>query len=87
MLPKLSLYKSDSCIYCVFVLRAIKDLGLDVQLRDVRRDPEAYQQLMEAQGRGTVPVLRIESEEGVRWMPESRAIVQYLQTLMNTPSF
>lgn len=78
---RLALYKYDSCGYCRWVLRTIEELGLEgrIELRDVLREPSRREELFEARGRGTVPVLRIESDEGVRWMGESRDIIAWLK--------
>ena len=78
---KLSLYHYDSCWYCQKVRAAIGELGLDIELRDIRRDPGYRAELVEARGRQTVPVLRIEDESSVKWMPESADIIEYLYTL------
>ena len=57
-------------------------LGLDVELREIFDEPHYREQLVEARGRATVPVLRITSPDGEeRWMPESRDIVHYLETV------
>lgn len=81
-LPKLSLYHYDTCFYCRVVRDAIDELGMDVELRDVRADRQYREQLIAARGRKTVPVLRIELDRGdVQWMPESRYIVGYLRRL------
>ncbi|MBY0399406.1 glutathione S-transferase N-terminal domain-containing protein [Myxococcota bacterium] len=75
----LVLYGYPECPYCRRVLAAIESLGLDVPLRNTMRDDEANDALVEATGRETVPVLRIEQRDGsVRWMPESLDIVRYL---------
>ena len=79
---KLSLYHFQSCPYCALVRRAIDELGLDVELRDILEDPARYRELVEATGRQMVPCLQIESGDGsVRWMHESRDIVDYLREL------
>lgn len=75
----LALYYFASCPFCVRVLRVIDELGVDVELRDVRRDPAHRAALLEARGRGTVPVLRCTSSVGDRWMPESADIVRFLR--------
>lgn len=72
----LSLYHFDSCPYCARVRRAVKDLGLEVELKDTQRDPAAQAELVAATGRQTVPVLRIEAEDV--WMPESSDIIRFL---------
>lgn len=77
---KLALYYFDSCPFCGMVRRAIDLLGIDVELRDVMVEPQHRDDLVEARGRATVPVLRITSPDGEeRWMPESQDIISYLQ--------
>jgi glutaredoxin len=79
---KLVLYYSRSCPFCTMVTSAIGRLGLDVELRDVFAESRFRSELVEVRGRATVPVLRITSADGEdRWMPESRDIVRYLETL------
>ncbi len=75
-----SLYHFDGCPFCQLVRAAIDDLKADVELRDVRANPEWRDELIEARGRATVPVLRCVTQSGeVRWMPESRDIIRYLR--------
>lgn len=77
--PDLALYHYDSCPYCRRVRSAIDRLGLTVELRDIDEDPVHLRALIEARGRRTVPVLRIEGADGATWMPESADIVRYLE--------
>ena len=78
---RLALYHSHSCPFCALVTSAIDRLGLDVELREIFEEPRYREQLVEARGRVTVPVLRITSPDGEeRWMPESHDIVRYLET-------
>lgn len=80
MIQGLSLYQYDSCPYCARVRSVLDRLGLEIELRDVLMEPEHSRDLIEATGRRTVPVLRIETAEGeVSWMPESAEIIRYLQ--------
>jgi glutathione S-transferase len=75
----LSLYGYPQCPYCARVLGAAERLGLELPLRNTLQDPAHRSALLEAMGRGTVPVLRIEHEDGrVEWLPESADIVDYL---------
>ena len=77
---KLALYYFDGCPFCDMVRGAIDRLGIDVDLRDIFEDPKHRDELIEARGRATVPVLRISSPGGEdRWMPESRDVLSYLQ--------
>ena len=77
----LTLYGYPQCPYCSRVLHAIDSLGLEIPLRNTLEDRESHATLVEAMGRGTVPVLRIESPDGtVEWLPESADIVRYLSS-------
>lgn len=77
---RLALYHFEGCPFCTRVRRVIDELGLDVELRDIHADRKLMEELLEARGRTTVPVLRISSADGEeRWMPESADIVRYLQ--------
>lgn len=79
---RLVLYHYRGCMFCHYVISTINELGLDVELRDIFQDRTYRNQLLEARGRTTVPVLRIISPNGEeRWMPESRDIVHYLETM------
>jgi glutathione S-transferase len=79
--PKLYLYQYETCWYCMRVRRVIDELGLDVELRNVRRDPTHRADLIAARGRKTVPVLRIDNGDGNDvWMPESADIIDYLRS-------
>ena len=76
----LSLYHFEGCPYCQRVRDAMRRLGIEIELRDIRTSSEHLGALRSATGRSTVPVLRIEEGEGkARWMPESLDIVAYLE--------
>ena len=80
---KLALYYSRSCPFCTMVTSAIDRLGLDVELLHVFGESGYRDELVEARGRATVPVLRITAPDGEqRLMPESQDIVRYLNTLV-----
>ena len=75
----LSLYGYPQCPFCRRVLSAVSSLGLEIPLRNTLEDSDHRRALLEAMGRGTVPVLRIEDASGaVEWLPESADIVDYL---------
>ncbi len=77
---QLALYYMPTCPFCQRVMKAIARLGLDVEMRNVIDDPERRDELIQARGRATVPVLWIKSPDGgVRWMPESLDIIRYLE--------
>jgi glutaredoxin len=77
---RLALYISANCPFCWSVARVIDRLGLQVEMRDIYANRSYRAELVEARGRTTVPVLRIQSPDGaVRWMPESQDIIHYLE--------
>jgi glutaredoxin len=77
---QLALYYFNGCPFCLRVLRVLDHLGVEVELRNIHEDRQHLQDLLEARGRTTVPVLRIMTADGDdRWMPESADIVRYLE--------
>ncbi len=76
---KLKLYQYNACPFCVKVRRAMKRMSLDIELRDIRANPEYKKELEHEGGRSMVPCLRIENEDGsYTWMYESSDIINYL---------
>ncbi len=75
----LTLYHYWGCPFCMMVERVVDQLGLELQRRDILRDDDARDELIEATGRKTVPVLKIGQGPTARWMPESRDIIRWLQ--------
>jgi glutaredoxin len=73
------LYQSPFCGFCARVERFLQSRGIEVPTKNTITQPGARRELMEGGGRATVPCLRIEREDGtVRWMYESRDIMDYL---------
>ena len=76
----LALYHYVGCFFCARVRSAAESLGFELELRDIHVEPEHAEDLMAATGRTTVPVLRIAEPDGeVRWLFESRDIIEYLE--------
>lgn len=76
----LSLYQYAACPFCVKVRWAMRRLGLNIALKDAKRNPQYAQELIEGGGLLKVPCLRIEDKDGnVQWMYESSDIIAYLQ--------
>jgi glutathione S-transferase len=76
----LSLYGYPQCPFCRRVLEAVDSLGLEIPLRNTLEDDERRSELLAATGRGTVPVLSIEGDDGqIQWLSESADIVRYLR--------
>jgi glutaredoxin len=74
-----TLYKYDSCPFCVRVQRFLADAGLDLPRRDILRDPAARVELAAGGGSTQVPCLRIDRDGEVRWLYESLDIIAYLR--------
>ena len=76
------LFKSDTCGFCFRVRAYVEQLGMELPLRDVHTDAEAFRELLQGGGKTTVPCLRIErsTDAGtqIEWMYESLDIMQYL---------
>lgn len=76
----LSLYQTTFCPFCIRVRRALEQIGIELEIRDVMDNPDYRRELVEGTGRQTVPVLRIDEPTGeTHWMPESLDIIRYLQ--------
>jgi glutaredoxin len=71
----LVLYHMQACPFCVKVRRHARSLGLNLPMRDIRKDPAAADELVRLGGQDQVPCLRI---GGSQWMYESSDINDYL---------
>lgn len=78
MSERYTLYQYPSCPFCQRVRRYLADAGLDIEMRDTLRDPDARRELIEGGGRATVPCLRIDRDGDVEWLYESLDIIDYL---------
>lgn len=75
----LSLYHFQACPYCALTRRAISDMGLDIEKKDIRRTHINRTELLKGGGKLQVPCLRIDKENGkTTWLYESRDIIRYL---------
>lgn len=78
----LALYYTPACGFCHRVIHAMEQLGVEMPMRNLWSDKDARAELLDARGRGTVPVLRVHRTEGDDdWMPESADIIEYLRTV------
>ena len=75
----ISLYQFYACPFCVKTRRAIHQLNIDIELRDINKNPSHREQLEAATGKIKVPCLRIEQGDQVRWMHESDDIINFLK--------
>ncbi|MBW3196297.1 glutathione S-transferase N-terminal domain-containing protein [Marinobacter hydrocarbonoclasticus] len=73
------MYHYRSCPFCAYTRSAMKHIDIKVEERDIARNPAYRAELIKGGGKAQVPCLRIESNEEVRWLYESRDIVRFLQ--------
>lgn len=74
----LQLYQFRGCPFCVKVRRHLHRLNVPVQAVEAARGTAAGDELEQQGGKRQVPCLRIETEQGVEWLYESSAIIEYL---------
>lgn len=75
----LALYQYRACPFCVKVRRAIRRLGLNIELRDALNDPEHRHALEREGGKAQVPCLRIDEGDKTTWLYESSDIIAWLE--------
>ena len=75
----LVLYQFRACPFCVKVRHAMRRMGLNIELRDARGDPDIAAELRHEGGRYQVPCLRIEENGEIKWLYESSDIVAWLE--------
>tara|TARA_Y100000588_G_scaffold132238_1_gene144963 strand:+ start:87 stop:455 length:369 start_codon:yes stop_codon:yes gene_type:complete len=77
----LVMYQFQACPFCVKVRRQMRKYGLNIELRDARKDPAHKQALIEGGGRYKVPCLQITADSGeTSWLYESDDIIAYLKS-------
>ncbi len=83
----MALYQFRACPFCVKTRRAMKRLGLNIELRDARDNTQWRQQLLAEGGQIQVPCLHIpaESDRDALWMYESEDIIRYLEQRFDLP--
>jgi len=60
---------------------AIRQLGLEIPIRDIISQPRHRIDLIAGGGKSQVPCLRVENDAGdIRWIYESVEIIRYLKT-------
>lgn len=80
-IPHLALYHFQSCPFCAWTRQELSPLGLDIELRDIRKNDAFRKELIRGGGKQQVPCLRIEQDGQVRWLYESSDIVRYAKKL------
>ncbi len=80
----LTLYQYKACPFCVKVRRVMKRQSLNIETRDAKRSDSAKEELIAGGGLLKVPCLRIEDGGDVRWLYESKDIIEYLDSRFST---
>jgi glutaredoxin len=75
----LAMYEFKACPFCMKVRKVIHHKNLKIELRDARRNKAWGEELRRQGGLYQTPCLKITSPAGsVKWMYESRDIIDYL---------
>lgn len=83
MTTQYQLFKTELCGFCHRVRHFMAANDIDVPLRDINQDADAFKELLQSTGRATVPCLRIQRGDDVEWMFESMDIMRYLAEQYN----
>ncbi|WP_299078333.1 glutathione S-transferase N-terminal domain-containing protein [uncultured Paraglaciecola sp.] len=78
-LEKLSLFQFFACPFCIKTRRAMHKLNLPIVKRNASQGSPFREELLQGGGKIQTPCLRIEKEEGVEWLYDSKEIITYLQ--------
>ncbi|GGI86273.1 glutathione S-transferase N-terminal domain-containing protein [Shewanella gelidii] len=73
----MALYQYAACPFCVKVRRAMHRQSLNIAIVDAKQATNK-EVLEENGGKVQVPCLRIEEQGEVKWMYESKAIIEFL---------
>lgn len=76
-----SLYYYDTCPFCMRVLMALREISVEVELRNIMQDAAHRNDLIQGGGKSTVPCLRLDQGDDTQWMYESMDIIRYLKSL------
>lgn len=75
----MKLYHFKQCPFCVKTRRTIRRLGLNIETRDARNDPQWNGELINQGGKYQVPCLRVVKQDGsMEWMYGSDIIINFL---------
>ncbi len=75
----LTLYQFFACPFCIKTRRVIHKLNLNIETKSASEGSPYREELLQGGGKIQTPCLRIETENGVEWMYESKAIISYLE--------
>lgn len=84
IIPNHQLFYTASCPFCIMVRTTLFAKGLKMELKDIAFDPQNRQELIIGGGKGQVPCLRIEKDDGtIVWMYESSDINNYIKNKLS----
>jgi glutaredoxin-like YruB-family protein len=69
--PKIRVYSTPSCPYCVMAKQFFKENKIEFEEFDVSRDRAAAQEMMEKSGQMGVPVIEIDEQIIIGFEPEA----------------
>ncbi len=76
----LVLYEYFACPFCFRTRHAIKQLGVQIERRDIIQNPHHREELLNGGGKTQVPCLQIVEDQQVTWLYESADIIRFLKT-------
>lgn len=83
-ISKKTLYYSENCHFCATLINKIKDLGLDLELKEINRSTDYSQELIEAAGRLIVPSIMIGLNDHRKlWYTDSTDMIFFLENQKN----
>lgn len=74
-----TLFQFTACPFCIKTRRAIHNLNISIEYRDIGKNFGFRKELEEGGGRVKVPCLRIKDDGRDIWLYESSEIIQYLK--------
>ncbi len=79
-LEKHYLYHFSGCLFCIKVRIVLWWMNIKLPLKDIMFHPSFRSELVSGGGKGQVPCLSIENEQGeIQWLYESTDIINYLK--------
>jgi len=76
---QLQLYQFHLCPFCVKVRRQINALNIKIDLKNVNKDTNLENELIQLGGKRKVPCLRVEENNSIKWLYESSDINTFLR--------
>lgn len=78
-LANMALYQFYACPFCIKTRRSLRRLNLPMQTRNINEGSPYRDELIQQSGKLQAPCLRIEENNQVQWLYDSKAIIHYLE--------